>query len=75
MEELIKILESVKPGVDYKAETCLIDEEILDSLDIVTIVAKINQEFDIEFPVNEIIPENFNSAEALYTAITRLQDE
>ncbi len=75
MEELIKILESVKPGVDYMSETSLIDEEILDSLDIVTIVAKINQEFDIEFPVNEIVPENFNSAEALYAAITRLQDE
>ena len=75
MEELIEILESVKPGVDYKSETGLIDEEILDSLDIVTIVAKINQEFDIEFPVNEIVPENFNSAEALYAAITRLQDE
>ena len=75
MEELIEILESVKPGVDYKSETALIDEEILDSLDIVTIVAKINQEFDIEFPVNEIVPENFNSAEALYAAITRLQDE
>lgn len=58
MEELIKILESVKPGVDYMSETSLIDEEILDSLDIVTIVAKINQEFDIEFPVNEIVPEN-----------------
>lgn len=75
MEELIKILESVKPGVDYMSETSLIDEEILDSLDIVTIVAKINQEFDIEFPVNEIVPENFNSAEALYAVITRLQDE
>ena len=75
MEELIEILESVKPGVDYMSETSLIDEEILDSLDIVTIVAKINQEFDIEFPVNEIIPENFNSAKALYSVITRLQDE
>ncbi len=75
MEELIEILESVKPGVDYMSETSLIDEEILDSLDIVTIVAKINQEFDIEFPVNEIIPENFNSAKALYAVITRLQDE
>ena len=75
MEELINILESVKPGVDYMSETSLIDEEILDSLDIVTIVAKINQEFDIEFPVNEIIPENFNSAEALYNVIKKLQDE
>lgn len=75
MEELIKILESVKPDIDYMTEKHLIDEELIDSLDIVTIVAKINDEYDIEFPVNEIVPENFNSAESLYAAITRLQDE
>ena len=75
MEEIIKILEEVKPGVDYNSEKSLIDNEILDSLDIVTIVAKINQEFDIDFPVNEIVPENFNSAEALYEAVKRLEDE
>ena len=75
MEELIKILKEVKPDVDYSKETSLIDDEILDSLDIVTIVAKINKEFDIDFPVNEIVPENFNSAEALYAAVQRLEDE
>ena len=48
MEELIKILESVKPDIDYKSEKHLIDEELIDSLDIVTIVAKINDEFDNE---------------------------
>ncbi len=75
MEELIKILESVKPDIDYKSEKHLIDEELIDSLDIVTIVAKINDEFDIEFPVSEIVPENFNSAESLYATIIRLQEE
>ena len=75
MEELIKILESVKPDIDYKSEKHLIDEELIDSLDIVTIVAKINGEFDIEFPVSEIVPENFNSAESLYATIIRLQEE
>lgn len=75
MEEIIKILEEVKPGIDYRNEKSLIDDEILDSLEIVTIVAKINKEFDIEFPVNELIPENFNSVEALYKVVKRLEDE
>ena len=75
MEEIIKILEQVKPGVDYKTEKSLIDNEILDSLDIVTIVASINRELDVEIPVSEIIPENFNSAEALYETVKRLEDE
>ena len=75
MEELIKILKEVKPDVDYESEKNLIDDEILDSLDIVTIVAKINKEYDIEFPVNEIIPENFNSVEALYKTIQKIEEE
>lgn len=75
MEELIEILESVKPGVDYLNEKHLIDDEVIDSFDIVTIVSQINDEFDIDFPVNEIVPENFNSVEALYEVITRLQNE
>ena len=75
MNELIKILESVKPGYDYKKETNLIDDEILSSFDVISIVAKINKEFDIKFPVSEMIPENFNSAEALYKIIEELIEE
>ena len=75
MNELIKILESVKPGYDYNKEESLIDDEILTSFDIVTIVSKINEEFDVEFPVSEMIPENFNSAKSLYKVIERLEEE
>jgi acyl carrier protein len=75
MEELIKILEAVKPGYDYKKEKNLIDDEILSSYEIVAIVAKINKEFDVEFPVEKMIPENFNSAEALYKIVEELIDE
>ncbi len=75
MNDLIKILESVKPGYDYNKETSLIDDEILTSFDIVSIVAKINDVFDIEFPVNEMIPENFNSAKNLYEVIKKLEEE
>ena len=62
MEKVIEILESVKPGVNYNEETQLIDDGILESFDIITIIAKLNGEFDVNFTVNEIIPENFNSA-------------
>ncbi len=74
MEELIEILESVKPGIDYRNEKSLIEDELIDSFDIVTIVAKISDEFDVDFPVNEIVPENFNSVEALYATIQRLDN-
>ena len=45
------------------------------SFDIVSLISEINHEFDVAIPAEEIIPENFNSAEALYSLIERLQDE
>lgn len=75
MDRLIKLLESVKPGVDFQNTKNLVEDGILDSFDIVTIVSLINEEFDIEFSVKEVIPENFNTVEALYETIKRLEEE
>ena len=72
MDDLIKILESVKPGYNYKKETNLIDDEILNSFDIISIVAKINYTFGITFPVNKIVPDNFNNVKSLYKVIEKL---
>ena len=60
--------------MDYRKETNLIDGKILDSFDIITIISEINEEFDIAIPAEEIIPENFNSAQKLYELIQRLED-
>ena len=75
MDKVIEILETVKPGVDYTNEKSLVDNGILESFDIITIISKLNDEFDIEFSVNEVIPENFNSAEALYKTVCKLEEE
>ncbi|NLM10624.1 MAG: acyl carrier protein [Clostridiaceae bacterium] len=75
MEALLKILEELHPDVDFEANKSLIDDKILDSFDIITLIAEINEEYDVRIPVEEIVPENFNSAESLYKLIQRLQDE
>ncbi len=62
MDSIIKILEQIKPGVDFNTEENLIEDEILDSFDIVTLVAKLNDEFDVEITPVDLIPENFNTA-------------
>ena len=72
MEKLITILESIKPGVDFNQENNLIEDGILDSFDIVTLVAKINEEYDVDFPVSKILPEIFNTKEALLETILEL---
>jgi acyl carrier protein len=74
MDELIQILEEINPDIDYKTETKLIDGKIFDSFDIITIISEINEVFDVAIPAEEIIPENFNSAEKLYELIQKLED-
>lgn len=75
METLIEILEDIQPDADYETCTTLIDDHILDSLSIIALVAEIEDEFDIVIPTVEIVPDNFNSAQALWNLITRLQEE
>ena len=75
MERLIEILEEIEDGVDYENCTTLIDQNILDSLAIISLVAAIEDEFDVQIPTVEIIPDNFNSAKAIWNLIERLQEE
>ena len=62
MNELMEILEELRPDVDFENETLLIGNGILDS-------------FDIEIKPNDLIPENFNSAAAILALVEKLQDE
>ena len=75
MEALLKILEELHPDVDFRNEKALIDDKILDSFDIISLITEINEEYGVRIPVDEIVPENFNSAEAIYKLIQKLQDE
>lgn len=75
METLLKILEDLHPDVDFRTCDTLIDEQVLDSFDIITLIAEIDSKFDTAIPAEEIIPENFNSAKTLYALIERLSDE
>lgn len=75
MERLIEILEEIRPDVDFKTEKRLIDDGILDSFDIVSIISELNDEYDIAIRVNELGPDNFNSAEAIMKMVKRLQNK
>jgi len=75
MENLINILNELHPDVDFMTAEGLIDGGILDSFDVVTIVAEVDDAYDVQIPAEELVPENFNSAQALFALIERLQDE
>ena len=69
MDKLLTILHTTCPGIDFENETALVDKELIDSLDIVTIVTEIMGTFNVELNVEDITPENFNSAQAMMALI------
>jgi len=74
-ETVMEILQEIRKDVDFENETKLIDDNILASLDIVAIVGEFNDEFDIEITVEDLVPENFNSVDAMIRLITKAQEE
>ncbi len=75
MEKLLEILKSVRGDVDFENETKLMDDGILDSFDIVSIVAELCEEYDVTITVDMLEPENFNSAAAMLAMVEKLLDE
>jgi len=74
MDDLLDILTKIHPDIDFVSHTSLIDDGVLDSFDIISIISEISDRFDITVTANEIIPENFNSVNALYALVERLRD-
>ena len=66
MEEFIKMLNEIKPNIDFEQEEALVDDGLIGSLDIISIISEIADRYGVQIPSDEIIPDNFNSAEALY---------
>ena len=70
-EQLLNVLTEVCPGVEFDGATALIDDGVLESLDIVMIVAELNGVFQVEITVDDLLPENFNSVDAMLALIER----
>lgn len=74
-EKLLQVLSEVRPDVDFEKEKNLIDDGILDSFDIIQVVTELNENFDVEISVEDLLPENFNSIEGMIELIEKLQQD
>lgn len=71
----MEILTSLKPEIDFETEKELIDDGLLESFDVITLIAEIEDQFGIEVPAEEIVPENFNSAEGIWKLLEQMKGE
>ena len=74
METLINILKEIDDDINWEQEERLVDDRILDSLTVITMIADLESEFDVEIRAEEFTPDNFNSAEAIWKMICRLRE-
>ena len=75
MDEILAILKDLHPDVDFMTCNTLIDNKIIDSYDIISIITGIQDEFDLVISPDKIIPENFNSAQAIWALVQKMQAE
>ncbi len=74
MDRVLEILNDIDDSIDYTKETKLIDNHLLDSFAIISLVSELEDAFGIEVDAAEMTPENFNSAEAIWKMVQRLQE-
>ena len=74
METLLEILNDIDDTVNWEDETALFDDRILDSFGVISLISELEDQFEIEIDASEIVPENFNSADAMWKMIQRLQE-
>ena len=74
MEKLMNILMEIDDSIDYEKETALIDGRLLHSFGVITLVSELEEAYDIDIEASEMTPDNFNSAEAIYKMVVRLQE-
>lgn len=74
-EGILDILTELHEDIDFEAEEKMVDDKVLDSFDLVTLVTELGEEFDIDITAKDFVAENFNSVEALTNMVARLMDE
>lgn len=74
-DTILEILADIIDEDDLNTCTTLIDDGVLSSLDIIQLIGALNDEFDISIPATEIIPQNFNSVDAMAAMVARLSEE
>ena len=72
MEQLLEILEDLVPGENFEGRTVLVDDGVLDSFTILNLISEISDEFGVDIPVSEVVPENFDSVETIMALIEKV---
>ena len=69
--KVINILQEIRPEFNFSEEVNFIEEGMLDSFDIVTLVTSLDEQFGISIDGMDIVPENFSTVEAIVSLLIK----
>ncbi len=73
MDELKALLQEKYPTIDFDRETALVSDGLLDSLQVVELIAELEDVFGIEVTMEYIQPVHFESVESIWAMVEELQ--
>lgn len=74
-ERVLATLEKALPQIDFTSSDSLVDDGILDSLSIVMVISELSMEFGVKFDIEELMPENLNSVDAMVKTIQHIKEK
>ena len=72
MQKILKVLNSIRPGVDWESAAAIVDDGLIDSFDMISLVAELDSEFGVRIGLEHLEPENFNSLDAIVALLKGL---
>lgn len=75
INKIMDIIQEIKPSAEITEDTLLLDEHVLDSLSIVSLVSELCDEFDIDITPLDVIPENFATVGNIADMIERIEED
>lgn len=70
-KKILDFLTEIRPEFDFEASSNFIEEGMLDSFDIVSLVASLDEEFGISIDGTEILPENFSNVDSIFQLLIK----
>jgi len=72
-EKILEILQDIKPNAVFEGKTDIVTGQTLKSLDLMMLISELEDEFDVEIPVENVVPANFDSIESIAEMIRSFQ--
>jgi acyl carrier protein len=71
MNQILEILQNIRPDSNFQVSSDFIGDYLLDSFDIITLTAELEEKYKIKIQTDDIVPENYQNTESIANLICK----